>query len=62
MCLFNQTVFDQPPRGLGKKIDGYEYDQGQEELDADRCTSLRLTIYKEEAITNKLATSNAECL
>jgi hypothetical protein len=55
-CLIN------PARGLGKKIDEYEDDQGWEQLDADGCAPLRLTLYKEEAITNELAASNAECL
>jgi hypothetical protein len=55
-------VFDQPTGRLRKKIDKYEDDQCRDELDAHGCTPLRLTLYKVEAITNELATSNAECL
>lgn len=60
--LFNQAVFNQPTGRLRKKIDKDEDDQGRDKLNAHGRTPLRLTLHKEEAITNELTTSDAECL
>lgn len=60
--LFNEAMFDQPARRLGKEVNQDEDDQGRDQLDAHRCTPLRLALYKKEAIGNELAASNSKCL
>jgi hypothetical protein len=60
--LVEHAVLDEPSRGLWKEVDADKHDEGRNELNADRHTPLCLTLYEEEAISDKLSTSNTECL
>lgn len=60
--LVEHAVLDEPSGGLGEEVDEDKYDKGRNELNADRHTPLRLSLDKEEAVSNQLSTSNAKSL
>jgi hypothetical protein len=60
--LVDHAVLDEPSGGLGKEVDGDEHDEGGYQLNADRHTPLRLSLNKEEAVSDQLSTGNSESL
>lgn len=58
----NHAVLDEPSGRFGEEVDKDEYDKGWNELDADWHTPLRLSLDKEEAVSDQLSTSYSESL